>query len=376
MPLANSRNAIGAVGELLRTQLAARTTAANVTVGRVEAAANSDGPKLNLFLYQIDVDGHLRNHPLDPGQRPPLWLVLRYLLTAFDLGRDSDSTAAHELLGEGVLALEEMNFQRPSAIQLADNPEPLKISFDAGNTDLLSRIMQSTDERYRLCTAFQVRPILIAPSEPPAYAPLVLSVGPPGDEGVIVIPSLGPVITELEPAAFDAGFTLTVRGIGLDSATQFVCLGEVPFPVTAAPDGTVQAAIPADTALSPGSYPVTVARELPSGRLFVSNALTGTLRPTLASASPVPPLTAEGGDTFSGDLTLTGSRLGGVPDGIFVAFWRDGAVALMLEATGTAAQNSLTVTVPPADALPAGSYAIILRINGAQALATPQVDWS
>jgi len=376
VPLASSRNAIGAVGELLRTQLATRTSATNITVGRVEAAASSDGPKLNLFLYQVDVDGHLRNHPLDPGQKPPLWLVLRYLLTAFDLNRDSDSIAAHELLGEGVLALEEMNFQRPSAVQLADNPEPLKISFDEGNTDLLSRIMQGTDERYRLSTAFQIRPILIAPSDPPSYAPLVQTVGPPGDEGVIVIPSMGPIITELEPLAFDAGATLTVHGIGLDSATQFVCLGNTRFPVAAAPDGTVQTVIPADTALSPGSYPVTAARELPSGRLFSSNALTGTLRPTLASAAPVLPLTAEGGGTFSGDLTLTGNRLGGPLDGIFVAFWRDGAVALMLEATGSAAQTGLTVTVPAAQALPAGTYAIILRINGAQALATPQVAWS
>lgn len=376
MPLASSRNAIGAVGEMLRTQLATRTSTTNITVGRVESAAGSDGPKLNLFLYQVDVDGLLRNHPLDPGQKPPLWLVLRYLLTAFDLNRDSDSIAAHELLGEGVLALEEMNFLRPSAVQLADNPEPLKISFDEGNTDLLSRIMQGTDERYRLSTAFQIRPILIASSEPPSYAPLVQTVGPPGDEGVIVIPSMGPIITELEPLAFDAGATLTVHGIGLDSATQFVCLGNTRFPVTAAPDGTVQTVIPADTALSPGSYPVTVARELPSGRLFSSNALTGTLRPMLASAAPVLPLTAEGGGTFSGDLALTGNRLGGPLDGIFVAFWRDGAVALMLEASGSAAQTGLTVTVPADQALPAGTYAIILRINGAQALATPQVAWS
>lgn len=375
MALADSRSAIGAVGMMLQAQLAARTSVGIIDVGRVEEAANSDGPKFNLFLYQVDIDGHLRNTPLDAGQRPPVWLVLHYLLTAFDIGRDSDSVDAHGLLGEGMLALEELNYQRPTSLPLADNPESLKITFDSGDVELLSKIMQGTDERYRVSAAFQVRPIMIAPSEPPSYAPLVLSVGPPTNEGVIVIPSLGPVLSEVEPAAFEAGDTITVHGEGLPGS-QLVCLGDTAFPVNAAPAGAVRAEIPIDTTLSPGTYPVTVARELPSGRLFASNAVAGTLRPTLDTAVPVLPLTDDGSGNFHGDLTLTGTRLGGPDDSIFVAFWRDGDVALMLEATGVAAQNSLTVTVPLDDALLPGAYHIILRANGAQAAATPEVDWS
>ena len=375
MALADSRSAIGAVGMMLQAQLAARTSVGIIDVGRVEEAANSDGPKFNLFLYQVDIDGHLRNTPLDAGQRPPVWLVLHYLLTAFDIGRDSDSVDAHGLLGEGMLALEELNYQRPTSLPLADNPESLKITFDSGDVELLSKIMQGTDERYRVSAAFQVRPIMIAPSEPPSYAPLVLSVGPPTNEGVIVIPSLGPVLSEVEPAAFEAGDTITVHGEGL-AGSQLVCLGDTPFPVNAAPAGAVRTAIPIDTTLSPGTYPVTVARELPSGRLFASNAVAGTLRPTLDTAVPVLPLTDDGSGNFHGDLTLTGTRLGGPDDSIFVAFWRDGDVALMLEATGVATQDSLTVTVPLEDALLPGVYRIILRANGAQAAATPEVDWS
>jgi hypothetical protein len=223
--------------------------------------------------------------------------------------------------------------------------------------------------------AFQVRPIMIAPGASPSYAPLVLSVGPPANEGVIVIPSLGPVISEIEPEAFEAGDTLTLTGQGLGGA-QWVCVGDTLFPVTGAPTGAVRTQIPADTALSPGSYPVAVAREQPSGRLLSSNALAATLRPTLATAAPVLPLTDDGSGNFHGDLTLTGDRLGGPADTIFVAFWRDGDVALMLEATGVATQDALTVTVPLEDALPPGAYRIILRSNGAQARATPEVDWS
>ena len=106
MPLANSREAIGQFGELLQAQLTARTSVNTVDVGRPEVAAASGGPKLNLFLYQMDFDGHMRNLPLDQGQAPPLWMVLRFLLTAFDQDNDSDTAAAHRLLGEGILALQ------------------------------------------------------------------------------------------------------------------------------------------------------------------------------------------------------------------------------------------------------------------------------
>lgn len=375
MPLAASRHAIGAVDELLQGQLAQRTSAGAVDVGRVETAALTDGPKFNLFLYQVDIDGQLRNYPLDQGQRAPVWLVLRYLLTAFDTSRDSDSLDAHSLLGEGLLALEELNFQRPTATALADNPEPLKITFDAADVELLSKIMQGTDERYRVSAAFQVRPVLIALSEPPAYAPLVLSVGPPADEGVIVIPTLGPHLDAVEPVRFEAGATLTLRGQDLNSAIQWVCLDDSCFAVTAAPDGTVQTRIPPDTTLSPGSYPISVARDLPSGRRFHSNAVTGELQPTVATATPVTPLAADVDGNLSGDLILTGNRLGGPADAIFAAFWQGGAVALMVEATGVAMQDTLTVTVPVDEPLPPDFYRIILRVNGVQAPATPEVAW-
>ncbi|HEY8940690.1 MAG TPA: Pvc16 family protein, partial [Cellvibrio sp.] len=91
MSLLSTHEAIGAVSEALRSQLQLRTSILT-TVGRPEAAANGDAvPRLNLFLYQIDFDPHLKNHSLDEGQPPPLWLVLRYLVTAYDGSLDSDT---------------------------------------------------------------------------------------------------------------------------------------------------------------------------------------------------------------------------------------------------------------------------------------------
>src|SRR6266705_3524191 len=108
MALVNTGRAIGAVTQTLRERLTTVLGAAvgQVTVGRPEPpAAALAGSRLNLFLYEIHHDEFLRNESLDDGQPPPLWLVLRYLLTAFDEGGDSDTVDAHEILGEGLRAL-------------------------------------------------------------------------------------------------------------------------------------------------------------------------------------------------------------------------------------------------------------------------------
>jgi hypothetical protein len=74
MSLAASNEAIGAVSELLKVQLAAGTGINAVGVGRPEDASKSaaagGGGSLNLFLYRISIDASLRNHPLDVGQKP------------------------------------------------------------------------------------------------------------------------------------------------------------------------------------------------------------------------------------------------------------------------------------------------------------------
>jgi hypothetical protein len=346
-----------------------------VTVSRPDIAATTDEePKLNLFLYQVEFDGHLKNMPLDQGQPAPLWLVLRYLLTAYDQAHDSDSVAAHRLLGRGLTSLQEMNFLSPTVPALQDNPEPLKITFETSDVDLLSKIMQSNDEKYRISAAFQVRPVLIAPDVAPAYAPAVLTVGPPGAEGVAVLPTLGPHLIQVIPAQFDAGAILELSGDGINTTIDSVLLGSLTLPVTAARDGAVETRVPAIPALSAGHHAVAVARTLPSGRLMSSNPLVATLRPTLANAS-VGALIPSGTNLF-GDVTLTGQRLGGPNDTIFVAFYRDGAVALNLEVTGSAPQTSLTANVDAVHALRPGIYYLILRVNGAQATHTPQIAWT
>ena len=219
MSLLDSQEAIGAVTELLRTRVSMRLNNLAVVVGRPEAATNSTGRKLNLFLYRIGFDGYLRNIPLDSGQEPPLWLVLHYLVTAFDENKESDSAEAHRLLGRGLAALQELNFLRPNVAQLVKNPEPLKITFDEADVELLSKLMQGTDEKYRISAAFQVRPVMVMTDQPASYAPLVKTVGPPlpnpppyDQAGVQVLPNLGPRLASVLPVRFTRAGNLDLDG--------------------------------------------------------------------------------------------------------------------------------------------------------------------
>ena len=102
MARADTQRAIGAVTMLLRDHLIRRGYA--VSVGKPELAAQTNtAAKLNLFLYETVFDASLRNVGIDDESPTPLWLVLRYLLTAFDEEEQSDSPEAHELLGQGLL---------------------------------------------------------------------------------------------------------------------------------------------------------------------------------------------------------------------------------------------------------------------------------
>jgi Pvc16 N-terminal domain len=388
MALADSGRAIGAVTRLLQDHLLRRGF--EVSVGRPEQAATSNtNAKLNLFLYETGFDGHLRNHSLRDGEPAPLWMVLKYLLTAFDAAENSDSADAHELLGRGLSALNDLNFLALDALvapavrlALENNPEPLKVTFDETTADLLSKIMQGTDERYRLSVAFQMRPVMIVPGVEP-HASLLVGVdytsAPAtmiGEKGIQidVLPSLGASLDRVEPAAFEAGERIEIHGDDLNGADLEVVLGDVVLTITARrpdllvvtaegdPGGNPQGPIAAGTAISAGEHPLTVRRRLSATRTRSSNLLAARLRPTVTSAAIV-----------GSNLVITGLLLGTDADDVVIAFYQDGRTVRQFDTvTTTANQQTLTVATV-ATAVPAGSYRAILRVNNQQAKASPTV---
>lgn len=398
MALADTGKAIGSVTKLLIDRLGTKT-GFNITVGRPEPPANSTlGKRLNLFLYEALFDPSLKNVSLDEGQPSPLWLVLKYLLTAFDDDGNSDSALAHEYLGEGIRAIQESSFLYLTASTnlevrkaLNDNPEILKLTFDNVPSDLLSKLMQGTDEKYRFSVGFEVRPIMIATGEPVSYSLLVgidYTASPDqiiGEKGIQipVIPSMGPTISTVSPSRFEVGSTLIIQGSELNLSALIVSIGQAELAVTSQQPNKLQCVVDGTVngnVISAGSQPIFVVQLLPTGRRRSSNLLVVDLLPTLTSATVnsvahIPP-----GDPTSnvfGNIVMTGILLGGENDDIIVALYKDGmTVKVFDEFTVTPAQSVLTLAIDQSQAVPPGKYLVILRVNGQQAKNSPEVDLS
>lgn len=392
MPLGETPRAIGAVTRLLNDHITRRTQVA-VTIGRPESATSGGtNPKINLFLYETQFEGSMHNISLDEGQPPPLWLALKYIVTVFDDTGLSDSAEAHELLGRTIAALQEVAYLPlhnllPAGVlaALQDNPEPLKITFDTATAELLSSLMQGTDEKYRLSVAFHVRPVLIAPAVPANYSFLVGidytqdPVNTIGMDGfsLDVIPSMGPALHEINPLRIDFGGTFEISGVDLHLANLDVLLRDVPIPIIAQrPDRLtcrVDLSVAPGQSLSAGALPIFARQNLASGRSRYSAPIVGYLLPTLSTVAGGP-FVADPDGNFSGPVTLTGELLGNAQDDVIVAFYRDGAVVRSIDVVvPTATQTSLTLNLLPAAPLAPGEYRVILRVNGQQAKNSPRL---
>lgn len=395
MALEDSGRAIGAATRILRERLLARlqTLLSDVTVGRPEPPrGNINNPRLNLFLYEVQIDGHLRNQPLDEGQPAPLWLVLRYLLTPFDRDGESDSISAHELLGLGMRELQDLNFLAANGnVALNDSPDMLKITFEDASTELLSKLMQGSEEHYRCSTAFQVRPVMIAPGTPPEYALLVgvdyQNNAIIGEDGIRipVLPSLGPAITRVTPPRFEVGDTVTVEGSDLHLSGLSVRLGPIELPVTTQrPDRLTFDVAPAlanGATISAAEHPLAIVQQLPNGKRRSSNLAGAGLMPRVTAAARRTSLTASG--LVFGFIDLDGELLGTTTDDLFVALYADGRTVRMLDRQVTPPapppppavplQTRASVEIPEALAVPAGPYRVIVRVNGQQARNSPPV---
>lgn len=404
MALIDTSQAIGAVSSLLKERIDA-ISGLTTSVGRPSETTDT-APHLNLFLYEIHLDEHLKNTPLNEGETPPLWLVLKYLLTAYETAKDSDSENAHLHLGAGLraIATEDLLRLQPTLSAaildaLSPNPSPLHVSFDEATADLAAKLMQGPDDKIRLSACFQVRPVMIASAEPGDYSLLVgvdytqppLTLADPY-VGIDVIPSMGPRIEEISPRGFELGEEVTLRGTDMHLANLSVMLGTVELPVIMQrPDELrfrVDAAIINASGISAGSYPVSVAMTLPgTGKKRRSNAVVGNLVPTVSAVLPnVPPPPVVAPNTVTVNvgpprtafarIDLTGVLLGTAADDVILAFYRDGAVVRMFDVLAfpaAPAQTAVQLVMTAGDALPAGDYNMILIVNGQQAPQSPIV---
>ncbi|MBA4719433.1 MAG: DUF4255 domain-containing protein [Nitrosopumilus sp.] len=388
--LSETGKSIGAVTTLLRDQLSSNTER-TVTVGRPEPSEDqSSNPRLNIFLYESVFDPDLKNTPLDKGLEPPLWLVLRYLITAYDTSGESDSIEAHEIVGEGIRALKEMTFLQLNIATesiLGNNPEKLKITFNETNYELLSKIMQGADEKYRFSVSFEVRPIMISTKAPTTHSLLVgvdyttdpnVTIGESG----IVIPvetGMGPSITDVVPISFENNASLKILGSNLNMENLSVRLDSIELPVRSKRADQLECVLSSEiqygNIISAGTHKIEIVQSLNNGRLRKSNPLFVHPLPTLESISidtitKVDP--AEPNSDVFGDITITGKLLGNAEDDVFVTLYPgDRSVKnfddFTLISTPVISQQEMTLKISQEDAVSPGQYLIILRVNGEQA---------
>jgi hypothetical protein len=416
MTLLDTGRAIGEVTRMLRNQLSTRIAETHglasiaVTVGRPTSqrrgAGSTAGRRLNLFLYESHFDQFLKNIALRENTPAPVWLVLKYLLTAFDEQEESDSPEAHDLLGQGVQTLQApglLVLSESSHSPLMPNPEMLRITFEESPPDLLSKVMQGPDEKYRFSIGFEVRPVMIATEVLPTISPLVgvdYSKSPVeriAEKGlrIPVISSMGPHITSINPSKIEVNSTVSVFGENLDLPDLSVLLGQIQLPhISRGPaqlEFVIDASIVKGDAISAGSHAISIVQTLPNGKQRSSNLSVFGLLPTL-SAATIDSIervdsTFSNSDVY-GDIVLTGKLLGTDKDDIFVALYKDGKTVRVFSEPAVVAissssspppsppmQTQLRLEIKERDAVPQGTYHIVLRVNEQQAKDSPAIEF-
>jgi hypothetical protein len=200
---------------------------------------------------------------------------------------------------------------------------------------------------------------------------------------------MGPQLTEVTPTSFEADpnpqlhAVLTLSGSELNLPGLAVELGPAELAVTAQQPDELRCRVDGNIAeghtISAGSHPLSVVQLLAMGRRRSSNLLIANLLPKLTGAK----FAASTAPGERGTITLEGVLLGREVDDILVAFYQNGRVIrtfdefeVMPPAQATdQEQTKLDLRLKTDDIQP-GKYRVILRVNGQQAKASPEVNIS
>lgn len=147
-------SAIAAVSRTLRRLIVDRMATAGVSVTLAPpdvVVAGVDGPRINLYLYEVAEDPQLKNqnipgreHPAAFGM-PPLTLCLRYLLTSYARSEDQQDSdlIAQALLGDALLVLHDFGGRM-------DDMELVTNRVGAIGDPLLDAVLRSEFERAKV----------------------------------------------------------------------------------------------------------------------------------------------------------------------------------------------------------------------------------
>jgi hypothetical protein len=261
----STSTAIGRVSESLRNLLLGEMQLTPSVPVTILAPDEGGGPRrINLFLYKIQENPHLRNldwqaSPSLPGELtpPPLSLNLYYLMTPYAANDSSLGNATvHEILGEAMRVFHEHPVVPDAYLagDLGDGREQLTVVHNGVNVEEVSQVWSTFSQPFRLSVLYEVSVVQLDQSADRRrpIPPRVRGIGVPG-----VGMARPPVVGRMEPASGPAGTTITFHGQHLDGWNGHVIVhrDRVVDGVPLAGD-QFTAVIPGD--LPPGMYPVRV----------------------------------------------------------------------------------------------------------------------
>lgn len=357
----------------------------------------STGRRVNLYLYRVTENGHLKNqeipgqgHPADYGS-PPLSLDLHYLLTAFgstDDGADAD-LEAQQILGDAMHVLHRFPVIS-DALHQNDSPadplildpslvgafERLKITLQPASLDDLSKIWSALPQaNFRRSVVYHAAVVQIDSGRPrrPAL--------PVRERRVYAVPLRTPYITEIvRDPSFDnvrnaiaqVGDPILILGRNLRGASTRVLLG-VPPPVLIADAQDEQIRVTVPPGIPAGLHAAQVIHDL-----------------LLEGAAGQPPVPHRGAQSNAVPLLVI-PRFNGIappaagPGGLVTVTVTPPALArqtkLLLIGDFEVPAEPVPVGGPPsstidfrlptgAAAIPPGSYLVRVRVDGAESRLT------
>ncbi|MCC7173993.1 MAG: DUF4255 domain-containing protein [Bryobacterales bacterium] len=373
--------AIGGVSATLRRLLLdGMEENADVTIAPPDAD-DLDPPRINLFLYRLEESASLKNQDLPglaPGGglgHPPLALELYYMLTAY--APENDDRAAQDLLGDAMRALHETPIVPRSQLDPSVEPlfESVRVCLQPVTLDDLTKIWSATTKPMRTSVCYRVTAVQIESRAGRQYNQPVAE-PPEGGPRIVVQPMSRPVIRRLlvirqgdaaqreRTAAYARiGDRLVIEGTAFASPTR-VFLGEVDATASIEAGGAesrLVVAIPDDAGLQPGAVTVRVQADVMLGepptahRGFSSNLSVFVLTPRAGAAafSAGPPRR----------VTISGSRLFQEGRPCFTLIG-----GTLVKAADYASRTGTQIEIDLPAALPAGSYPVRVRVNGAESI--------
>jgi Pvc16 N-terminal domain/IPT/TIG domain len=298
---------------------------------------------INLFLYRIHENPFTKNmdwrgDKVSPvrNSKPPLSLVLSYLLTAYAKagGTPLDDITAHQLLGNAMAILHDypvlndihdsdfdagLDTQFPPELRNAF--DKIKVSMLPTTMEEFSKIWTGLSKAYRLSVAYEVSLVEIGSTTPP-----VLPAPGVQQPSVRTATFGGPQLSFITPAAGPVGATVRITGSNLQQPGKptSVLVGDDAFSedelVSVSPQ-EIDLVIPSAPASGP-SLPITVSiggTTSPAALYEVTPWITG-ISP-LRGITGIPiviPLTVPQGAAVSVDVDGTSAATTVDPSGTFV----------------------------------------------------------